>query len=989
MRRPIPSLHPLALALSAALAGPVGAQQTYYGTDGQPGANGTAPGQAGSAGTAAPAIAVTDPGPGGIAVFGGQGGRGGDGAPGTASVRGGDAGAGGRGGNASGTSSGVYAYGGAGGSAGRPGTGPAGTGRGARGGDGGNASGRSAYVAAQGGSGGWAYGAGGQAGNGGSATGTAVATPDSSGRTAAFVGAAGGDGGQARDGAAPGLGGSVSLVNRVSGRTTGDLELTQMAAGGNGGSTDTGLGGRGGTARSRLDLTDTQVRTVVLRAGAGGGTAGDSAVGLAAPVAAGARAVVNAHTSGNLDIQASAAAGKGTPGRRAGAVTRVNARADGASSVGVYATAQGSAGASAPGAGAGDGGRGRIKVVAQSLSGSVRAVADLRGGQGGDSTTGRAGNGGAAVLRNAVQASSRGEVLVTQTAAGGAGGYSDGGGAGGNGGHAAIQVTEKGQAAVSHYGLAAYGGAGGRGSRVGAGGNARIQANVEQTGSAGLSAYAEGGSGSRAGTASVDSTVTARGNGSSTVDITARGRAPTVRGAGYSDQGDVSVSARAAAVEGEAVSLNNVVSGRTTGVLNLAQSAEGGAGAGGSGGDARSVLTLTDHAARSVWLSGSAMAGQPDLTSQGRPMGSSGQAFSRVELRSTVQGASLQADSQAWGKHADSGPQASALVQGTGDSRATATANWNALARAEGSGTVSATAASTARGATAQAIARSLDSTGEVTAYAEHNAGGSALAQAAGRGADQVHATAMRWNDGHGDASANTDGVHGVAAHARVMSDGTSQMSGTQEARVAVGGPLANLHGVNEQSFAVALPDSATVAGRFGMDATVNESLAGLTPLLLGTMAEGDYLSRTLTSTWNAGLNFTAAHSGHLTLGLDDTYANPNLWGSFDFTVSANGQVLLTRHFASGAEAADFFNDRVFDLGPVDAGAQDVEFTAQRAQGDSGMFRFSYVLAASGDMLAVPEPSLALMWLCGLAVLAVPAGLRRRSCRTSTASVKR
>ncbi len=144
------------------------------------------------------------------------------------------------------------------------------------------------------------------------ATATAIAGSGSAYRAYALVQQNGGNGGDSYSGSG-GAGAASTLVNAVSGSTTGILALTQNAVGGSGGSSTTGQGAAGGNASSSLLLTDTQASTLDVVVSAAGGSGGYGAGGTTGTAGNGtANGSINA--MGALVLQGSASAGTGTGG---------------------------------------------------------------------------------------------------------------------------------------------------------------------------------------------------------------------------------------------------------------------------------------------------------------------------------------------------------------------------------------------------------------------------------------------------------------------------------------------------------------------------------------------------------------------------------------------------------------------------------------------------------------------------------------------------
>jgi hypothetical protein len=313
----------------------------------------------------------------------------------------------------------------------------------------------SAY--ATGGKGGLSQGgAGAAAGDGGSAQVRAWGE-SASADVAVRAKAVGGDGGEATDHAPGGNGSTVSLFNRVGGRTAGKLSLAQGAEGGSGGGGRSGRG-TGGLAESVLQIDDRKASflsvNVSARGGRGGATFGydDNGMPLEPGIGdRGGRATARADVRGvgALSVRAEAYAGQ-SGGGAAGADSDASARAVtiGHHAVDMFVfSGAGGGGASGEGVQGVTGGQAKLSAWGASDSGAVNVEGHATAGNGGFGYGGFNGADGRSVsLVNAVNGRTTGDLRLVQRAWGGNGGdlYYPGsvnGSKGGAGGAATSSLT--------------------------------------------------------------------------------------------------------------------------------------------------------------------------------------------------------------------------------------------------------------------------------------------------------------------------------------------------------------------------------------------------------------------------------------------------------------------------------------------------------------------------------------------------------------------
>jgi hypothetical protein len=215
-----------------------------------------------------------------------------------------------------------------------------------------------AYAVTYGGVGGAGDGLGHVGGAGGVATASASAVSAATFTTVAWAEQVGGVGGVGQEGAGGGQGASSAMKNAVTGRTNGGkLSLTQIAIGGDGGSSANKLGPGGipGAATSSLTFDDTKNKTQsTLVTGDVYATGGDAATGggdvaeSSIPIAGGiATATLNLTGASATNAAVTASGGAGAAGGAGGNATAV-LTAHG-TNVEAQSTATGGSGATASG----------------------------------------------------------------------------------------------------------------------------------------------------------------------------------------------------------------------------------------------------------------------------------------------------------------------------------------------------------------------------------------------------------------------------------------------------------------------------------------------------------------------------------------------------------------------------------------------------------------------------------------------------------------
>jgi hypothetical protein len=210
-----------------------------------------------------------------------------------------------------------------------------------------------------------------------------------SGQVSVTASATGGAGGTGYSGAKGGNGAAESLLNVVSGSTTGALSLTQSAygggGGGTGGGTPSGAAGAGGAASSSLTVADTKAAGglsayVTANGGAGGGTdTGAVGAGGAATATLTAASTKAASVSGQTSARGGDSGYKSGTGSYAGvggaASATTNVTGNGGPAASGYATANATGGQ-----GATAGTATALATVAKAKFGSASATSTAHNG---------------------------------------------------------------------------------------------------------------------------------------------------------------------------------------------------------------------------------------------------------------------------------------------------------------------------------------------------------------------------------------------------------------------------------------------------------------------------------------------------------------------------------------------------------------------------------------------------------------------------------
>lgn len=508
----------------------------------------------------------------------------------------------------------------------------------------------------------------------------------------------GGAGGSAYYGGTGGAGGHATSIQNFSDTNAASVYATTQATAGSGGdvlygdhySGAPGVGGAGGnaTAQSHVTANGYLSQNVSAQGGNGGsGSAWGGSYNGSGSNGGSASADGSGIVTGNNYVDVSVTASGGSGGNSGGTGTVGSA---GSASVSAY----------------GQSDAGNVNVSGRAIGGNGGSAygALVNGSDGADVT-----------LTNAVGGQTSGSMSLYQTAQGGSGGLSNSGGAGGRGGAAnsvlnfadtaAAYLWSSTTAVAGNGGDSQYGdyyssgvpGAGGDGGDAAAQSHISGVGYLSQTVSAqggsggwgGYNYYDSNGTGGAGGAASADGSAITTGSNNANVSVTASGGAggstsgdgqagaggsANLVAYGQSDTGYVSVYGYAyggrgghaygspvssgVAGDGANIALNNAVSGSTAGQLNLSQQAYGGQGGNtqgendsGKGGNAESILNITDSLAS--YLYGNAYAtggtGGTSYNAISGAGGLGGNALAHASLASTVNGTQVSAYANAHG----------------------------------------------------------------------------------------------------------------------------------------------------------------------------------------------------------------------------------------------------------------------------------------------------------------------------------------------------
>lgn len=527
--------------------------------------------------------------------------------------------------------------------------------------------------------------------------------------------------------------------------------------------------------------------------------------------------------------------------------------------------------------------------------------------------------------------SGAGNVSFTLDAAGGNGG--DGVVSGGNGGAASAVLDLSAEWLASGV-VSARGGQGGQAANVdglfGYGGDASATSVLRGAGATG-SVLAQGGAfrGNYAGepnAGNANSSLTAWTTGAQAVDVSSSASSGVGGGASTAslivDSGVTRPAAGTASVTAhvQALGQSGYSPGDSTATLQLA----------GTGSLTGTSLAQTGASYEDMFVNIS----PPALARSSATGVTSGK--HDVTLSSTAKGN--------YGPFSGTGPGATAEVRGQSDSgKVRVLANASTTYQSFGSGfaNANAVARTTQQGGSsyAQAAASASSARATAEAYSVGTGGSTAIATAAGDD----------WSGGVGSASAKSTASNGGSGVLVGLS--STDSSGTATSRAAYGGLSVALPVLDNG------PESqvvVTAGGAAGLGAGMQAASGGAFGY---SMQEGQH-------TWQQ-----SGPSGHLWLTFLQSAAGPVAFSSLDLEIGLNGQSLYSFSFGSVDDANLFFTNNTLDLGPLNAGLQNLSIRSALI-GESAGYAFNYILA-------VPEPMEWMLMLSGMALVMV--AVRRKS----------
>jgi hypothetical protein len=742
---------------------------------------------------------------------------------------------------------------------------------------------------------------------------------------------------------------------------------------------DSGSGGTGGDARSVAEAT----------------TTGDNA-----PISILIEAQGGLGGSTQTSLNQFGASGGGDGGNASGSAT---ANALGRSSVDVRALLRGGSGGSTSGGGRGVGGDGANVTAINSIDGtsaggSVTLSQNVYGGQGGFGGS-RGGVGGdvTSILSVEKSTSSLSVISIAWAGVGGSGEVE--GGRAGNAIAQASAVNRSGGASVNvqangSYGGSAYSfpssaegnGVSASGSSI-ASGSGQSWALVSANGNNGGSTFRDStGTAGPGGTARVDRAYAQ----SDTGDVWAKA---TVTGGwgGSSERGNGNRGADAVAT--------NVVDGSTRGLLKLEQTANGGRGGrgvvGGAGGNASSTLSLANSTASRVELLVGASGGRGEFGSTRALDGAGGDADASADLQYTGTGVAS-ANIYAYGDYGSTGGDGKAQLNinssgrggaygqvtawgGSGITPGDAIAEANIVSNGSASANVSARGGSsshhyngiwydlsfTSPAGEAVAIARAKGEGGDIST--ESTGGEAWVAMNAG----SAHSSSVLENTKNNASSsvlskAETSGYSGnelsLTAWASSNGNGVAKYQADSFIQMGVASHMANRSASNDlgtYTSIVGLPSQELIDSLVG-DITVPLPFTNLQHNVLAagyfstehTSASGFETNRVSMDVSFATAPF--ATGSRFLLGL----TNPVITGGgfFDITVNIQSygatRFFENKTFQSTNAFLTYWDDRVFDLGPIGGGrlnSVSVSITARTTTPGSSLSAVAFV--------AVPEAS--------------------------------
>lgn len=682
-----------------------------------------------------------------------------------------------------------------------------------------------------GGTGGLAYrNEAGAGGNGGDVDNALEITDDKAAELSATVSGVGGQGGYAYNGVG-GKGGNGKATLRMTSTRVGAKLTGVVGAGGGkaGGSNIRGAGGRSGDAEARLVMRGQG--DAVARLGARGGDEPNYSTNASRGAPGGATGMLDVVAAGNIDAESTVTGGvawgyssRVGSGVAAPVVTSTaRAVSSGAGSVSLRTWTKGAYGTGATGTGkaAGRGGDGVATGDVGSASGDATLWVRANGGQGGVGTLGaNGGDGGDAIATSGANSNTTGKLTITNTVVGGEAGTSAGG-LQGRGGKAISSINVQNSDAAQLV--------------LRSEADSRFQATASAVGTARGAVTAEA-------LVTGPGTALARGVSTGGGDVAVLARAT-------GDNGQLgSYSSGIAGGAGGAARLVNAVSGATSGKLTLTQIAAGGYGGdgftNGAGGDAESSLNLADTRAGVITTTVRAIGAHTQIPTPPPhddfvslagaraaqvvkgPGGSGGNARSTLVLTNVTATKTLALSEAIGGDAADGNPggqggEASALLtltgKGTLEGRAVATGGLGGYSDAPSTwlplsgGPATAQATVEGNGAII-AVSEAISGRGvRGDAAGDPPNGSKAVSHAVGRSSGAGDVSVSAYAHG-GDAAGHSGGGRGGDGGGVEISGYGSSAGGRVEVMVTGGGGAGGSGGVQSKGGTVALNNAAAGA---------------------------------------------------------------------------------------------------------------------------------------------------------------------------------
>ncbi len=220
-------------------------------------------------------------------------------------------------------------------------------------------------------------------------------------------------------------------------------------------------------------------------------------------------------------------------------------------------------------------------------------------------------------------------------------------------------------------------------------------------------------------------------------------------------------------------------------------------------------------------------------------------------------------------------------------------------------------------------------------------------------GAALAHASATG-QSGNATATANTGGGIFTAIQASAAAPVGSTASVESRARIGGAAPtLAMASGLQSAAFVTGLPSGLSVTAAIVQGASYP--------------GNGSGIPETFNSEVDLSIDLTQiANVGNLQIHLTDSASSGNGFDSLTFQIYKEGSVVESDVFANLALATAFFTDHTLDFGPAGSGVT-----------GSLDLRFVFSLTGSGPgngfigafTVDVPEPTIAGLFVCGVAVI--------------------